>query len=120
MTRTLLRRLALVIVAPLIVGCASDPARTEGGCNARVAWDKVVFRPHNELNQAAPRGEPLGTGDVLDCDGKFNPSLGTVKVFAIDGVDPSLAIRTGNDEWQGVYVAEGVPQSSWPPVLRVR
>ena len=110
----------LVLVLPLIAGCNSDAAETGEGCNARIGFDEVVYRPHNALNQAAPRGEPLGSGAVLDCNGEANPSLGKVKVFAIKGVDPSLAVRTGDGEWRGVYVAEGTPESSWPPALQAR
>lgn len=56
-------------------------------------------KPHNGLNQAAPRGERLGSGDVLDCD---ESSVATVEVFALDGVDSALATRTATGEWQGV------------------
>ena len=120
MTSNRPRPLALVVlVLPLIAGC-NGAAGTGEGCNARIGYDDVVYRPHNALNQAAPRGEPLGSGDVLDCDRDKNPNLGTVKVFAIKGVDPSVAVRTGNGEWRGVYVAEGTPQSSWPSVLKAR
>ena len=108
MVRHPLRAVALLLVAPLLVGCMDGPAGNEGDCNARVGWDGVVYRPHNELNQAAPSGEKLGSGDVLDCD---ESSVATVEVFTVDGVDVDLAIRVGNKAWRGVYVAEGVPQS---------
>lgn len=113
-------RFAVLLLAALpIVGCADDPPydppSSDGDCNARIEWDGVAYRPHNELNQAAPRGDRLGTGDVLDCDGT---SLETVSLFALDGVDASLAIGIGRGEWRGVYVAEGVPEKSWPEVLK--
>ena len=106
----------LLLLAPLIVACAGDGGGTEGDCNGRIGWSGAVYRPHNELNQAAPRGEMLGSGNVLDCDGS---RLGTVvNVFAVDGVDTSVAIKVAESEWRGVYVAEGTPKSSWPDVLR--
>jgi hypothetical protein len=106
----------LLLLASLVVACAGDGDGTEGDCNGRIGWDGTVYRPHDELNQVAPRGEMLGSGDVLDCDGS---RLGTaVNVFAVDGVDSSVAITVAGSEWQGVYVAEGTPKSSWPDVLR--
>lgn len=106
--------MALLVVAPLFVGCADDLAGSEGDCNARIEWDGVVYRPHNALNQAAPRGERLGSGEVLDCD---RSGVATVVVFAVEGVDAAVAIRIGDKLWRGVYVAEKLPRSSWPQVL---
>ena len=76
----------------------------------------VVYRPHNELNVAAPRGVRLGRGDVLDCDGS---SVATVEVFAVDGMNSAMAIKVVG-EWRGVHVDEGAPKSSWPDVLKAR
>jgi hypothetical protein len=115
MTRGRVQFVALLLFAPLIVGCAGDSLRSSDvDCGGRIGWEGVVYRPHNELNQAAPRGERLGSGDVLDCDGS---KVATVDVFAVDGVDLTLAIKV-RGEWRGVYVAEGAPKSSWPDVLK--
>jgi hypothetical protein len=108
----------LLLVAPLVVGCGDDPlGPLKGECGGRIGLDGVVYRPHNELNEAAPRGKRLGSGDVVDCDGS---RVDTVEVFAVKGVDSSLAIKVPNGEWRAVYVAEGVPVSSWPDVLKTR
>jgi len=114
MIRSRVHFVGLLLVTPLIAGCADAPAGSEGDCNARIGWDGVVYRQHNELTPEAPRGERLGSGDVLDCDGS---SVATVQVFAVDGVDSSVAITT-TGEWPGVYVAEGASKSSWPDALK--
>jgi hypothetical protein len=41
-----------------------------------------------------------------------------VTVFSVKGVASSIAIMVGQGEWQGIYVAEDVPRSDWPRVLR--
>lgn len=109
---------ALLLAVPLIVGCADGPEDTrgpnDGDCNARIGWDGAVYRSHNQLNQAAPRGARLGMGDVLDC---YGTSVATVEVFAVDGVDSALAIKVIG-EWRAVYVAEGTSKASWPEPLR--
>ena len=89
---------ALLLVSPWVSGCATEPQDAHGDCNARIRWDGTVFRPHNEVRSTMPRGERLGSGDVLDS---------------------SVAVTTVGD-WRGVYVAEGVDESSWPDVLRAR
>lgn len=113
MTPALARFRGLLLIVPLVAGCADGQRADEGDCTARIGWEGVVYRSHSELDPAAPRGERLGSGDVLDCDGS---SVATVRLFGVDGVDSSLAIRT-TGEWPGVYAAEGTPRSSWPDVL---
>ena len=119
MTGQRMRVAALLLAVPLIVGCADDPEDTrgpnDGHCNARIGWDGVTYRLHNQVNQAAPRGLRLGMGEVLDCDGS---SVATVEVFAVEGVDSPLAIKVIG-EWRAVYVAEGVSRASWPVPLRI-
>ena len=95
-------RLAAVVLAiPLIASCDLQYGN-EGDCNARIGYDERIYRSNNAVNEAAPRGDLLGSGDVLDCDGE--PFL-AVKVFSIKGVSPSVAIRTVG-EYPGVYVAQ--------------
>jgi hypothetical protein len=119
MARNRLRLVALLLFAPVIAGCAgegsnSGPGSHDGDCNARIEWDGTVYRQHNAVDQRAPRGEQLGSGDVLDCDA----IVAAVEVYAVDGVDPTLAIKVIG-EWRGVYVAEDARRSSWPDVLTV-
>lgn len=104
----------LLLVMSPTSACSDVPSGTEGDCSAKIGWGGEVYRSHNELNPDAPRGEPLGTGDVLDCEGA---SIDTVEVFAVDGADSALAIIATGD-WPGVYVLEGAPTSSWPEALK--
>ena len=103
----------------LVVGLGSGSAcaeRDEGGdCHGRVGYADAVYAPHNEAHDGAPVGRALGTADVLDCD---REPAEAVEVHAVRGVDPALAVVVRRGEWRGVYVAEGVGPSSWPPVLR--
>lgn len=117
MTPKRVRIVRLLLIAPLTAACAADPDQLEGECNARIGWEGVVYTPHNMLNDAAPTGERLGRGNALYCDG--STVITTVEVFAIDGVDPSVAIAAKN-EWRSVYVAEGTPRSSWPEAIAPR
>lgn len=105
---------AATLVALSVAACGDAPGGTEGDCNARIGWDGVVYRSHSALNQAAPSGDDLGFGDVLDCD---EASVAKVEVLTVSGVDAAVAIRVGRGTWQGVYVASDVPPASWPEAL---
>jgi hypothetical protein len=37
---------------------------------------------------------------------------------AVKGVSPDMAVTTDDAQWRGVYVAEGLPEESWPSQLR--
>ncbi len=80
--------------------------------------DGAVFRSHNELNQAAPVGKALGSGEVISC-GKVATAeaVDKVTVYEVVGVDGQTAVAVKGREWSGVYVAEGIPRSEWPAPL---
>jgi hypothetical protein len=104
---------------PLLGACASGVSGSDGGCNARVRFEGVTYRPHNALNQTAPRGVELGAGGVVGCgDGASAPKVDEVTVYAVRDVPASIAVKTRGRQWEGVYVAEGVPRSEWPRALR--
>jgi hypothetical protein len=58
------KRLAVVLVAATALLSARDtaPSALDGDCSARIRYEGVIYRPHNGLNQAAPRGSELGAG----------------------------------------------------------
>jgi hypothetical protein len=117
----LVPRLVLGVLAalPLLGACASGVSGNAGDCNARIRYEGVIYRPHNALNETAPRGADLGTGDVVGCgEGASAPKVDDVTVYAVTNVPMSIALRTRGGEWEGIYVAEGVPQSEWPRALR--
>lgn len=99
----------------LLSSCA-PASQDAGGCNARIGFQGAVYRPHNELNQSAPPGRSLGEGDVLGC---AEGTEGREQVFAVEGVDPAVAILI-KTEGHGVYVVEGLPPSAWPELLKHR
>ena len=39
-------------------------------------------------------------------------------VYAVKNVPHSIAVKTRGADWEGIYVAEGVPKSEWPTALR--
>jgi hypothetical protein len=41
-----------------------------------------------------------------------------VTVYAVQGVSPDVAVTTDDSQWRGVYVAEALPEESWPSQLR--
>lgn len=104
---------ALLLTAAL-AGCAPADQGASGDCSTRIGFQRIVYRSHNALNQAAPPGRSLGNGDLLDCDGS---TVGQEKVFAVKGVDPAIAVLV-KAKGHGIYVAEGVSRSTWPAPLR--
>jgi hypothetical protein len=107
-----------LLAAPLFAACTRDAAN-DGDCNARILYQGVMYRWHQELNQAAPAGSSLGQGDVVDCgDVESAPKVDEVTVRSIRGVAASVAVKIVEGEWRGVYVSEDAPPSDWPQVLR--
>ena len=89
----------------------------------RIRYEGTVYRLHNEVNSDAPRGEQLGSADVIDCgESASAPKADEAIIFSVEGVDASIAITVSAREWQGVYLAEdvadNVPPSEWPAPLR--
>jgi hypothetical protein len=114
--------IALLLVSALLFGCSGrdSDADWEGDCSGRVRYQGALYRSHNELNQAAPLGRPLGGGDIVGCGGLGADAVNRVEVRVVRGVDPGIAIAIGDKKWRGVYVAVGVQKASWPEVLRRR
>jgi hypothetical protein len=110
----------VALTVALAGGCADTGGAqgSEGGCNGRIRYEGVVYRPHNAVNESAPPGKALGDADVIGCGGISAEAVDTVRLYAVEGVDPDVAVTTDDAEWGAVYVAEAVPQKSWPPELR--
>lgn len=84
---------------------------------ARVGVIAVVVAPL--LSACNARAGELGTGEVVGCgDIDSAPKVDEVTIFSVQGVAISIAVITERGEWHGVYVAEDVPRSEWPRVLR--
>jgi hypothetical protein len=112
--------LAALAVLPVLGACAPGVS-TDADCNARIRYEGVLYRPHNALNESAPQGAELGTGDVVGCgEAASAPKVDEVTVYAVRDVPHSVAIKTRGGGWDGIFVAEGVPRSEWPTVLRRR
>ncbi len=80
--------------------------------------DGSVFRSHNELNQAAPVGQVVGSGEVIGCGPVDSAEVvDTVTVYEVTGVDGRTAVAVKGPGWSGVYVVEGIPRSEWPAPL---
>ena len=108
----------LAICATLCAGCSEEPGESQGDCSARILLDGTVYRGHNELNQAAPTGTAIGTGEVIGCGSPDEAEVvDTVKVLSVVGVDHSISVATTDSDWVGVYIAEGTPRSAWPETL---
>ena len=110
-----------LLSASALVGCSEDaPDGSDGDCSARVRLSGEVFRPHNELNQAAPVGRVLGSGEIIDCGSAQDAqSVDTVQVHAVSEVDDQVAVVVTDGQWSGVYVVEGLPRSAWPEQLEI-
>lgn len=112
-------RIAILAVLLSVTACTSDQPASDADCSARISYEGVVYRGRNELNPDAPPGEPLGTGNVLECGDDEPVKIEEVGVFAVRGVAPSTAIMVATKAWQGVYVAEDLPRSEWPTELEL-
>jgi hypothetical protein len=110
---------AVLLVLPFLGACGTDVPAGDGDCNARIRYQGVVYRPHNAVNQDAPRGGELGTGEVVGCgEGSSAPTVDEVTVHSLRNISPPVAVTVAHGEWRGVYVAEGVRRSEWPGALR--
>ena len=105
--------IAALACASVLAACGED--ENLGDCNARIRMDGSAFRANNELNQAAPIGKALGSGEVIGC-GKVGSAeaVDKVTVYEVAGVDSQTAVAVKAPKWSGVYVAEGIPRSDWP------
>jgi len=111
--------LGFLAALPLLGACASGVSGNDGDCNARIRYEGVIYQPHNALNETAPPGAELGAGDVVGCDeGASASKVDEVTVYALKNVPHSIAVKIRGSDWEGTYVAEGVPKSEWPTVLR--
>ena len=90
----------------------------QGDCAGSIRFRGHNYRGHNLLNQQAPRGRLLGVGDVVGCGWRTASPVDRVKVYSVSGVDPSLAVKIVDVDWQAVYIARGLGQSAWPQVLK--
>ena len=122
-TEHMLSKAAFTVIVlaalPLLSACGTDASGTDADCIARIRYEGVIYRPHDELNQAAPQGGELGKGDVVDCgEADSAPKVDEVTVFSVKGVAPSIALKVEQGSWRGIYVAEDVLRSAWPPILR--
>jgi hypothetical protein len=113
------RVLATLLALPLLGACGPDVPAGDEDCNARIRYQGVIYRPHNAVNQAAPRGGELGTGEVVGCgEGSSAPRVDEVTVHSLRSVSPPVAITVAHGEWKGIYVAEGLRRSDWPSALQ--
>jgi uncharacterized protein DUF6281 len=90
----------------------------DGDCSGSIRFHGHRYRLHNALNQQAPRGRLLGVGDVVGCGWRTATPVDRVKVYAVAGVDTSMAVMTPDVNWHAVFIAQGVERSSWPEVLK--
>ncbi|HYJ67308.1 MAG TPA: DUF6281 family protein [Nocardioidaceae bacterium] len=115
---------AALLAMPVLGGCIDiDNLKSDADddCFVRIRYEGVLYRSNGDLNEAAPKGGELGTGDVVDCgDVDSAPKVGEVAVLSVKGVPTSVAVIVGSGEWRGIYVAEGVAQAEWPRVLHTR
>ena len=97
---------------------SQDPDVNGDDCTGRVKFRGVVYRSSNAVNEQAPLGEALGTGDIVGCDG--TTVVDSVQVRPVEGVEVETAIATTDAEWHAVYINEDIASdpSSWPEVLR--
>lgn len=119
MPKRTIRRVAVLALLPCVSACSAEQSAEDGECSARIRYEGVVYRSHNELNAEPSSGLPLGTGDVIGCGGDAARVVEQVEVSAVGGVTPSLAIVVRTEQWRGTYVSEHVPRSEWPTQLEL-
>jgi hypothetical protein len=109
---------ALALVMVLLPACSSGTvSRSEGLCAALLDWNGVRYQG-SSFRLPPELGERLGEGILPGCDDGGGPvSEQKVQVFAVEGVDPAVAVAT--EDADGVWLAPAYsrPGVSYPPVL---
>lgn len=106
---------AALALAFFATGCSEKSYPATDGCNVRVELEGAIYRPHNELNPAAPVGKKLAQANLLACDGMV---INQAQAFRVKGVDPRTALIVKDERAAGVYVAEALEPQDWPEALR--
>jgi len=88
---------ALVLLALLLPasGCSEGISGMEGDCLAQIEWNGETYDGVGETDLT--RGEELSRGVIPGC----GDADASTDVFAIQGVDPDVAVLTGADAWAG-------------------
>jgi hypothetical protein len=106
--------------AGALFGCGVHPgsvptSATRGDCTASIRFHDVVYIANMHVDQEAPKGRTIGPGAVVDCD--HRTVVDRVFVYAVTGADNRQAIGV-RGRWHGIYVAEHLPQTRWPSIIR--
>lgn len=108
--------LGALLACGLLLACGFDNGY-DGDCNARVRLDGDTFRPVNGLHLPV-RGEALGQGEYLDCDGTPVAGLGVPEVFEVVGVDPTVAVLVTDAGSESVYLNTSGRYRDRPKLLK--
>ncbi|MGH3037686.1 MAG: DUF6281 family protein [Gaiellaceae bacterium] len=110
---------ALALLGCVLLSACSGGTVTEaeGSCAALLDWNGVRYQG-NGYRIPPELGERLGVGSYPGCDDGGGPaSEQKVQVFAVEGVDPAVAVAT--EEADGVWLAPAYsgPGAVYPPAL---
>ncbi len=110
------RGVTVCLLMGTVAACQSgtDASKSAEDCNAKLQFRGGTYSFHPDAATSPRTSAELGRADVIGCDAKVVASAVPVK---IDGVPVDVAVAV-NDEWPGVYVAEGSDPASWPESLR--
>ena len=100
-----------------VASCSQGSAGSDGDCGADV-------RLHGDTYRAAPglhiphRGEPVGAGTWLDCEGDPVPALGQAQVFTIRSQDPSRLVIVAHDNKDTVFMNDTIAWRQRPQLVK--
>ena len=106
-----------VLGCALLSACSGGRVEAEGSCAALLDWNGVRYQGSG-FRLPPELGEHLGEGTYPGCDDGGGPvSEQKVQVFAVEGVDPAVAVATEGAD--GVWLAPAYSGAgvSYPPVL---
>ena len=109
----------LALLSSVLLSACSGGTVTgaEGSCAALLDWNGVRYQGSG-YRLPPEVGERLGEGTYPGCDDGGGPvSEQNVQVFAVEGVDPAVAVATGDSDGVWLAPAYSGPGVSYPPVL---
>lgn len=92
-------------VAVLLAGCAGAVSSGSGSCAATLDFDGRTYSGYGDVKTLPPKSQTLGRGTIPRCDD--DDSSQTVRVRALAGFDPAVAVVVGEED---IYIADDLEQ----------
>jgi hypothetical protein len=92
-------------VALMLTGCAGSAS--SGSCAATLDFDGRTYSGYGDVKTLPPKSQTLGRGTIPRCDDDPDVPPETVRVRALAGSDPAVAVVVGEED---IYIADDLEQ----------